>query len=377
MCVLARRWRHLWKSTARLHIRLGPGHPFDQEPAPVKNFRKFVDHLLLLRAGSPLDTCDITLLGFDKEDMPQINLWIRHVLMCKVRVLRLSIFHDPYVEPLDDLPLVSQHLTKLKLCDLQFNDSFADFSGCPALEDLEIESCYIASADTISSPSIKRLRIHGWCTFGQGFRNRIYAPNLVSLRLEVDFDRVPVLERMPLLVEAAVEISYSEFDTCHDADYGDCGDEFCDNCYEIDGDTNTCVVLQGFSHSRDLQLISHYTKMFIFRRDLKQCPTFTNLKTLLLNEYWCMPADFSALACILEHSPILEKLILQLLSKRAKSKIEMKGRPGPTERSVAISQHLKIVEVICELVDEKVLNLLKFLNKLNIHSFTTDFSFEE
>jgi hypothetical protein len=33
---------------------------------------------------------------------------------------------------------------------------------------------------------------------------------------------------------------------------------------------------------------------------------------LSLNEYWCVPDDFSALTCILEHSPVLEKLTLQL-----------------------------------------------------------------
>ena len=53
----------------------------------------------------------------------------------------------------------------------------------------------------------------------------------------------------------------------------------------------------------------------IFRRDLKCCPMFSNLKTLSLNEYWCMPGEFSSLTCILEHSPVLEKLTLQLFCK--------------------------------------------------------------
>jgi hypothetical protein len=42
---------------------------------------------------------------------------------------------------------------------------------------------------------------------------------------------------------------------------------------------------------------------------------FSNLKTLLLNDYWCTPDDFSALACILEHSPVLVKLTLELFSE--------------------------------------------------------------
>ena len=44
----------------------------------------------------------------------------------------------------------------------------------------------------------------------------------------------------------------------------------------------------------------------------------------------------------------------------------MKGSPDPKERSNAISEHLKVVEVKCEVVDDKVLNVLKFLNKLGI-----------
>ena len=45
---------------------------------------------------------------------------------------------------------------------------------------------------------------------------------------------------------------------------------------------------------------------FIFKRDLRWFPMFTNLKTLLLNGYWYVPDDFHALACILERSPVLK-----------------------------------------------------------------------
>lgn len=49
----------------------------------------------------------------------------------------------------------------------------------------------------------------------------------------------------------------------------------------------------------------------IFNRDLRWCPTFSKLKTLLLND-WCVVIDLHALVCILKHSPILEKLTIQL-----------------------------------------------------------------
>jgi hypothetical protein len=56
----------------------------------------------------------------------------------------------------------------------------------------------------------------------------------------------------------------------------------------------------------------------------------------------------------------------------------MEGIPAPTERSAAMSENLKMVEVKCEVVDGKVQDVLKFLsNKLGIrkllhhHSLTS------
>lgn len=43
------------------------------------------------------------------------------------------------------------------------------------------------------------------------------------------------------------------------------------------------------------------------------CPTFSKLKTLVLND-WCMKANLGAgaLMCFLQHTPVLEKLTIQL-----------------------------------------------------------------
>ncbi|KAG2560904.1 hypothetical protein PVAP13_8KG096500 [Panicum virgatum] len=365
-CVLARRWRHLWRSATGLRISCGPEN---EAAVNVKKLRDFVDHLFLLRGGSPLDTCQFNLLDIneDDDDTRRIHLWIRHVLMCRVRVLSLNMtwYSECWTKcfSLDGLPLVSQHLKRLELSSLYLDDSFLDFSSCPALEVIEIKECEIPDLDRILSRSLKSLSITGCCEFSEFHRFHVYAPNLVSLWLEVFIGRVPILDRMPSLVEAVVRIGRPD-DFCHLADSGNCEDEHCPGCYGADGDTG-CVLLQGLSEAQSLVLISD-TKMFIFRRDLKCCPIFSNLKTLLLNEYWCVPDDFSALTCILEHSPVLEKLTLQLFCEGPKSNVHMKGSPDPKERSNAISEHLKVVEVKCEVVDDRVINILKFLNKLAI-----------
>ena len=48
----------------------------------------------------------------------------------------------------------------------------------------------------------------------------------------------------------------------------------------------------------------------------------------------------------------------------------MNGSFSSMERSVGISEHLKIVEVKCEVIDERVLKVLQFLCKFSIRKLT-------
>ncbi|KAK3157115.1 hypothetical protein QOZ80_2AG0116370 [Eleusine coracana subsp. coracana] len=314
--VLARCWRHIWKSTNQLRIACGPEEPH----ASVKEVKDFVHNLLQSRGVSLLESCDLILNEFDDEDVSRVNSWIWHVVKCHVRVLRLYIYRKQRVDreiwlQLDNMPLVSRHLTRLDLYSLQFNDRFLDFSSCVVLEDLDITLCDFLPAKRISSHSLKRLSINS-CEYCLDYRIRITAPNLVSLTLQGMCNRTPVLEEMPCLVEAVIKIS-TRYDCCYYGDaYGNCG--ACFLCYYIDGDTNNVVLLKGLSEAKYLALIPD-PDTFILRRDLKWCPTFRYLKTLLLNEYWCVPDDFSALECILQHCPVLEELTFQLFSKLAEN----------------------------------------------------------
>ncbi|TVU26371.1 hypothetical protein EJB05_28914, partial [Eragrostis curvula] len=100
-------------------------------------------------------------------------------------------------------------------------------------------------------------------------------------------------------------------------------------------------------------------------RDLRWCPIFSNLKTLVLNE-WCVVNDPSALFRILSHSPVLEKLTLQLAKYCPKHAIGMYAIFDVVEESAAIPKHLKIIEVQCEMVDESVCQILKLLKTLGV-----------
>ncbi|TVU16798.1 hypothetical protein EJB05_36953, partial [Eragrostis curvula] len=96
----------------------------------------------------------------------------------------------------------------------------------------------------------------------------------------------------------------------------------------------------------------------IFNRDLRWCPTFSKLKTLLLND-WCVDINVRALACILDHSPVLEKLTLQL-DMGFECKAEKEGTYDAVEKLPTISEHLNIVEMKCRVVDMRVWKILRF-----------------
>ncbi|XP_066308939.1 F-box protein At5g03100-like isoform X3 [Miscanthus floridulus] len=345
--VLARRWRHLWKSATGLCV--GCCDP-DQQVS-VEDLRSLVNHLLILRRGSPLEKCYFT---FDAElisddDVSHVNLWFRHVVTCKVHVLSLFIFGRSSGEPRleqDNLPLRSQHLRRLELTTVQVHNSLLNFSNCPALDHLKIVDCKLSSVNKIVSESLKHLCIDlsvGSCDS----HIRIYTPNVASLRLERFEGRTPILEGMPSLLEACVKITHSCRDYCTNANFFwtcDCGS--CDSSDSAANGSINCVLLRGLSEANSLALKSDYG-MFIFKRDLRWCPVFTNLKTLLLNCYWYVPDDFRALACSLEHSPVLEKLTFEL-HEWFGYKVQIKLRVSSMKRSSAISEHLKKVEINCQ-----------------------------
>ncbi|KAM0913676.1 hypothetical protein ACQ4PT_012021 [Festuca glaucescens] len=360
-CMLARRWRHLWRSTSGL--RIVSLHDKCYYYADVQELRKFVDHLLILRERTDLDTVEIKFGEFSQDDMPYLNLWIRFAVMSKVRALTVHLDGSLFLY-LD--PLVSQHLRTLDLEGVGLEESVLDFASCPALEDLKMCRCDI-NAGRIASRSLKHLSIFG-CRSDLDCRIHVSTPGLVSLNLADFAGKTPFLGNMALLERARVYLSDSCEDDCLNYDSGAlCGanDNACAVCLDNNDGRSDCVILGGISNAKHLELLSEGGKA-TFTRDLKHCPTFSKLKTLLLNEYWCEAPGLDPLACILKNSPVLEKLTLHLFSWGPSHKVEIKGSYSRVEGATAISEHLNIVEVKCNVVDEKVLKVLKFLCSFNI-----------
>ncbi|CAL4908730.1 unnamed protein product [Urochloa decumbens] len=359
-CVLARRWRYLWMLATGLHI-------MGNEDDDMEELRESVDHLLLIRGIAPLETCELRFDGiadgFPDSDVRRVILWFRHAIQCQVRVLRLLLTGNCDHFDLRDQHLVSRHLMKLELAGVVVTESFLDLMGCPKLEQLAIYGSDLY-AKKISSESLKYLSIASF-RFSNSFRTHIHAPSLVSLLLDHNRYNTPVLESMPSLVDASIRIVGNSVDTCVYCDSGDCN-----SCQgTIPGNCN-CILLEGLSKAKHLALTVE-SKTSIFKRDLRRCPTFSKLKTLLLNDYLSLGLDLDAITCILKHSPVLEKLTLELFPKGSHHKMEIKGSYSPVQTIAAISEHLKMVEVKCEVVDERVYRVLKLLC-----TFSIRFSFE-
>ncbi|CAN6374826.1 unnamed protein product [Urochloa humidicola] len=215
----------------------------------------------------------------------------------------------------------------------------------------------------IASPFVKHLNITGGHFELCSLRARIYLPSLISLVLCDLGYRTPLLQDMPLLVSATIKVTGSCYGDCSNNIYGDCGDHSCPGCYSsAEGADDACgesMLLKGLSEVKDLELSVH-SNVFIVNRDLKFGPTFYKLKTLFLSD-WCPndAADLNLLTYFLQHSPILEKLMLQLskVPEGVKTKSSSKG----LKLSFTCS-HLKIVDIKCGEFDGRLQEILDILS---------------
>ncbi|CAL4994520.1 unnamed protein product [Urochloa decumbens] len=354
-CLLARRWRDLWRFTPALRIT----HDSDDS----EDTNDFVNRLLLFRDHtSPLLTCEIKdwdcfdPFEFDIPNVPlpcrYIALWIRYALKHQARVLRVSTSKGSKHLKLDWTPLISQHLAVLELGGAELTERGLDLSRYPALTDLKITNCLV-TARKISSQSVRRL-VANDNNYGQGRpRVRISIPSLVSLQLNGIVGLAPVLESMPLLETALVAPGKECLDRCGYSTTGNCNFVSCKGCNDSPDDM--CVLLSGLSNATDLKLIDE-PNLLIFKRDLTLCPTFSKLKTLLLSG-WSVSVDLSPVVCLLRHSPILEKLSFRLY-KIPEQEVEVEGSKNPEPRYALA--HLKVVEGECREIEESAQNFSNF-----------------
>ncbi|XP_048567459.1 putative F-box/FBD/LRR-repeat protein At5g22670 [Triticum urartu] len=353
--VLARRWRTLWKSVPAL--RFYPSQ-FDT----VQAFNNFVNTLLEHRdRTSPLHECDIFPYPHGQEDEARryVESWVQYAVSCQVYVLRVkdwSVSVYGSCLNLSSSSVISRHLTRLEFYHLAFDRSPLDLLSCQALELLDIGDCSIKLWGVFPK-SLRHLKIRYSSLYSmQTPWSCFSAPGLLTFELADPHDWALFLESLTSLVTSFIRIGEDCEDNYAHYNYlGDSGNELCeDNC---------CVFLEGLAGATNLELISEYS--MIFRKDLKWCPMFSKLKTLLPNE-WCLTANFTGLLHFLQHTPILEKLTLQLPSRKDFDIVSSRSY-NPAEYFL-VSKHLKEVEIHCSKEDEWICQIVKILG---IHGVTS------
>ncbi|KAJ1275065.1 hypothetical protein BS78_05G107400 [Paspalum vaginatum] len=320
-----------------------------------KWFIHYVDNLLLLHHPDArldsfsvyLDECDFSFKEFLPTNDTSVGMWFQFALLCKARVLSFrtayGIYSENYEMPLQlpNAPIISQHLKILDLEMVTLKSSSLDFSGCPVLVDLKMNNCEIYG--NLSSLFLKHLSLTD-CLFGT--------------------DSV----RACICTPAIVRVNICCEDQCCKSSYGDCGDLTCSGCYDSDFGADDrrrdSLLLNGLSQVTELELSVDST-MFIVNRDLKLCPMFSKLKILFLSE-WCpgIYGDRNVLTHILQHTPILEKLTLQLCEV-PKIQVETEKSCKRIEQSFK-SNHLLIVDIKCEEADGRVHETLEILSTYGI-----------
>ncbi|CAN6353945.1 unnamed protein product [Urochloa humidicola] len=345
--------------------------------------------------------------GREDYSSADVDMWIHAAIKRRARVIQLAAHpKDEGYTAFRRINMVSCHLKVLMLSESLLSDGILRqlSSRCPSLEVMDLKKCSLRGNE-ISSASLRSLTIVE-CRIMQDLT--IASPNLISLRCVKPYHRAPLFQNMGSIATATImlddfflHVGYedeNEFihktahdessgslvendpcycsDSCSDAstcefveiltdsedeqhdDHGQ-GQEHCKHCkcnqgsygygrrnrFDVDKILGGHNVLHSLSNATSLELLAGAEEV-ILNRELKTCPVFCNLKTLSLGE-WCMAADFYPLISLLQHSPNLERLFLELklyddddTEEETEDSTRLVGRPFACP-------HLKIVKIKC------------------------------
>ncbi|KAF0905707.1 hypothetical protein E2562_008785 [Oryza meyeriana var. granulata] len=326
-----RRWQTLWRELPRINAEF---FEFDTDTEGMETvaeddevaFKRFVNRLLELR--DPAALMEQFWLRYPSSEQEGIqasssssepNRWIGHAVCNHARSLEFISLISPL--EIDHAIFASRYLRKFVFFNVTLSQGFFKQleNGCAKLEDLHLDDCVIKD-DEISSQAIKVLTIND-SDFSCEYQTTIATPAVTSLSLSCHLGSVPLLNDMPALVTASVDLNgrHIKFDAA-----------------------DMPPLLRSLSDVKQLEF-DYSGRQLTIDNNLQWCPKFNNLVNLTLGR-WSLDANFYALTVFLQNSPTLEKLTLKL----GEFDLETPERIiGELEERSFTCERLKSVEVIC------------------------------
>lgn len=186
-CVLSRRWTDLWCSMPCLDI---DQREFDAKASPAREdrerawdrFEKFVNTLLNCHRAQSLD---IFRFHVTSSEFKIVDQWLRRGIKGSPAVLEISLSCHSIFHGLPHYGSSYCRLERLRLVGVALGTSLTQqlCSSCPALKDLELESCLLDSSE-VASRTLKNLTIRDCGTYS-GNVVSVKAPALTSFHLVI------------------------------------------------------------------------------------------------------------------------------------------------------------------------------------------------
>ncbi|KAJ3687052.1 hypothetical protein LUZ61_016216 [Rhynchospora tenuis] len=359
-CVLSKRWRNLWTFIPCRHFDFADFFPDDVDYDDIKEyemkFERFVTAVLRKQDTPFLDSFKLVYDNRDGESNA-ITEWILCALNWKPRMIYIyvdrymmidlpdSLFDCKslekmtlqfecfvYYKPFETINLPS--LKKLELSNWTIDDYLINklMSGCPVLEDLTLRGCTVAT-HIISSNKLKHVFIDD---FYSRERIMISIPSLSSLVIHSEKGHISLMNMSSLVKARVMLFSYNVIpNPVHE-------------------------ILKGLSNAMNLEFIlSGEAAKLILKKELSNCPTFKNLKSLHVDGY--MIEDFHLIALFLQHTPNLEKLTLRHREPHYLPNVKPSASKKIPMKITIKRKHIQLVEIIYEANHKRVDQLVEIL----------------